>query len=340
MGNNASDRGVVKAAHVAAIEIGGTKLQIAIARAGHPEHLEAVWRTQIQREEGAAGILARIEEGFRELANSYDWGAIGIGFGGPISTRTGRATTSHQVRGWDDFDLAGWCRERWPVPLAVDNDCNVCALAEAVLGAGRGGQRVFYATVGTGIGGGFVVKGTIDGGDRPAVAEIGHLRPGLDATDPARTVESLASGLGMEQTLSRRIAAIPERERPEAVTQLLALCDNDVRQLNARLIAEAARNGNAWALETLEQAARVLGWALAQTTTLLAPDRIVLGGGVTSIGPSFLDPVTRWWQTYLFPPLAGSCQLVTSSLGDTVVLHGALLLVEQQAFVESSATDR
>lgn len=339
MGSDASDRRVVEGAYVAAIEIGGTKLQLAIARAGHPEHLEAVWRTQIRREEGAAGILARIEEGFAELAARYSWGAIGIGFGGPIHTRTGRTTTSHQVQGWDDFDLAGWCRERWPVPLAVDNDCNACALAEALLGAGRGGQRVFYATVGTGIGGGFVVKGAIDGGDRPAVAEIGHLRPGLEATDPARTVESLASGLGMEQTLARRMAAIPESKRPEAVTQLLALCDNDIRHLNARVIAEAARSGNAWALETLEQAARVLGWALAQTTTLLAPDRIVLGGGVTSIGPSFLDPVARWWQTYLFPPLAGSCQLVASSLGDTVVLHGALLLVEQRAFVESPATD-
>jgi len=334
----ASDAGTATRDRVerfAAIEIGGTKLQLAVARAGEPGRLEAVWRTQIQREEGAAGILARIEEGFRELAAEYTWDAIGIGFGGPIDTRTGRAITSHQVHGWDNFDLAGWCQARWPVPVAVDNDCNVCALAEAILGAGREGRRVFYTTVGTGIGGGFVVNGRIDGGERPAVAEIGHLRPGLEATDAARTVESLASGLGMEQTLRRRIESIPASDQPAAARQLLALCDHDIRNLDARRIAEAARAGNAWAIETLDQAARVLGWALAQATTLLAPDHIVLGGGVCSIGPTFLEPVARWWETYLFPPLAGSCQLVASSLGDSVVLHGALLLVEQQAFVET-----
>ena len=334
MASDAVNRSQRRQEHVAAIEIGGTKLQMAIARAGSPERLEAVWRTQIRREEGAAGILARIEEGFGELAADHRWDAIGIGFGGPVNTRTGRATTSHQVHGWNDFDLASWCQARWPVPVAIDNDCNVCALAEAVLGAGRGGRRVFYTTVGTGIGGGFVVNGQIDGAERPAVAEIGHLRPGLDATDPSRTVESLASGLGMEQTLKRRMESLPAGEIPEAPRQLLDLCRNDVRRLDARLIAEAARGGNAWALETLDQAARVLGWALAQTTTLLAPDRIVLGGGVCAIGPAFLEPVSRWWETYLFPPLRGTCQLVNSSLGDAVVLHGALLLIEQRAFAQ------
>lgn len=320
-------------AKLAAIEIGGTKLQLAIASSESLHQLEAVWRADIDRAAGAAGILRQIEEGMRILAQNHPWDAIGIGFGGPVNTRTGQVTTSHQVAGWDQFELGLWCNERWPVPVAIDNDCNVAALAEATLGAGQGFGRVLYVTVGTGIGGGFVIHGQIDGSERPAITEIGHLRPGLHATSASQTVESFASGLGMEQTLRRTVESLPRSSSgdfaSEAAEDLWNRCDRDWKKLNARIIAAAAADQNELARQTLQQGTQVLGWALAQATTLLAPERIVLGGGVTSI-PGFVEDADRWWQTYLFPPLAQSGQIVTALLGEHVVLYGGLLLAFQK----------
>lgn len=323
----------MQTASLAAIEIGGTKLQLGIASSDSLDQLQAVWRADIDRAAGAIGILAQIEEGMRVLSQDHRWNAIGIGFGGPVDTQTGRVTTSHQVHGWDHFELADWCHARWPVPVAVDNDCNVAALAEARLGAGRGFRRVLYVTVGTGIGGGFVIDGQIDGSERPAITEIGHLRPGLDATDSSQTVESLASGLGMEQTLRRSLEPLSTEslalEANGAARDLWNRCHGDWSGLNARLIAAAAADQNELAIRTLQQGTRVLGWALAQATTLLAPERLVLGGGVTSI-PGFVEQAEQWWQSYLFPPLAQSGQIVRAQLGDQVVLFGGLLLAYQK----------
>lgn len=312
---------------LAAIEIGGTKLQLAVGSSDAPERLEAIYRAEIRRQEGAEGILRQIEAGMHELARTHRWNAIGIGFGGPVDTRTGRVTTSHQVPGWDGFHLAQWCRERWPVPVVIDNDCNVAALAEAQLGAGRACRRVLYVTVGTGIGGGFVLDGRIDGSERPAITELGHLRPGLDATSSSQTVESMASGLGMEQSLRRQLESLSDQESPER-DDLWNRCQQDWQRLDARVIAAAAADQNGLARATLDRATQVLGWALAQATTLLAPERIVLGGGVTSID-RFVESAEHWWLTYLFPPLRGSCQWVRAELGDQVVLHGGLLLALQ-----------
>ncbi len=98
----------------------------------------------------------------------------------------------------------------------------MAALAEARFGAGRDKRSVFYVTVGTGVGGGLVLGGTLYGSDRPAIAEIGHLRPGLDATEPSQTVESLASGPGIEASIRTALAAAPGDD-PHAARLLSAL---------------------------------------------------------------------------------------------------------------------
>ncbi len=191
---------------IAGIEIGGTKLQVTLAETNTPQRLLTTCRWPVERARGAAGILAQLELGLDELLGDQPLAAIGIGFGGPVQQGESRVITSHQVAGWDQFALGDWCRSRWPVPIALGNDCNVAALAEAQLGAGQGTRRMLYVTVGTGIGGGLVVDGRVDAEQRPASAEIGHLRPGLNCAGPQQTVESMASGLGLERTAEQALA--------------------------------------------------------------------------------------------------------------------------------------
>lgn len=309
------------------IEIGGTKLQLAVGDGSSDRLIETV-RHNVNRSAGAEGILQQIKASAATLIAGHPIDAIGIGYGGPVDTQSGTTLISHQISGWENYQLSRWCRSQFAIPTYIDNDCNVAALAEAVLGAGRQSRRVFYVTVGTGIGGGLVVDGEIYGADRPAAAEIGHLRPGLSAIDRHQSVESVASGGGIE---SQTRARVREAENDPASIDLLTRCDGDLESLDGRTIAQAWMDGNRVASEAMRIATQTLGWAIAQVATITSPEVVVIGGGVSLIGSKFITAVEKSFETYLFTPLAGAVQIETAALGESVVLHGALLLAKQKA---------
>ncbi len=334
------------------IEIGGTKLQLGVGT-GDGAPLVALERRNVDAARGAAGILEQIDTVGAALLARYPVRRIGVGFGGPVDASTGRVVKSHQIAGWDNAPLRAWCENTLGKPTVIGNDCDAAALAEARFGAGRGRRIVFYVTVGTGVGGGLVINGQLHGADRPAVAEIGHLRPGLQADRPDDTVESIASGWGIAAAARARLAgevvapfealgADPQRQSPQQRLQRLAdvaeadkeyasdlwtRCGGDFERLDSRTIAQAASEGNELAREVLGHACQALGWAIAQVITLTAPEVIVVGGGVSLIGePLFFTPLRAAVQKYVFPPLANSYSIVPAELGELVVVHGALAL--------------
>jgi glucokinase len=258
---------------------------------------------------------------------------------------------SHQIDGWEDVELAKWCRERLGVPTRLQNDCDVAALAEARFGAGRNERVVFYVTVGTGVGGGLVVDRRLFHGAGPSVAEIGHLRPGLHSDHADDTVESVASGWGISAEAQSRIAdpdtqpLIPlearrsarqpaalrkrliaaEDAQEEYAADLRSRCDDKLDQLTAKMVAQAAADGNEIAREVLAHACRALGWAIGQMITLVSPGVVVVGGGVSLIeAPLFLLPLRAEVDRYVFPPLLKTFEIVPAALGELAVVHGAL----------------
>lgn len=326
-----------------AIEIGGTKLQLAIGSEAGPPLLE-IQRREIDPGAGATGILEQIELLAPPLLERHEVGAIGIGFGGPVDSATGVVTKSHQVQGWENFPLAAWCREKFSLPTVVRNDCDTAALAEATWGSGRDFQSVFYVTIGSGIGGGLVVDGKLQGDGTPAIAEIGHLRPGLLARLPEVTVEAIASGWGIASMAKKWISgdasndlarlgltspkfAYEDASKIAADLEALKTIAGDPEKITCRHVAQLAGEGNLIAHHTLDLATQTLGWAIAQMITLTAPQCIILGGGVSLMPePLFLNPVREQTAQYVFPPLADSYQIRPATLGEEVVLHGAVAL--------------
>ena len=202
-----------------AVEIGGTKLQVGVCdRHGRVRTLE---RRSVEREKGAAGIRAQIERLAPPLLAGVR--AIGVGFGGPFDVERGRAIRSHQIAGWDGFPVKRWFERKFHLPVFVDNDQNCAALAEATVGAGRGKRKVFYVTVGTGIGGGLVVDGELYNGRYGAV-EIGHVK--MFKRGRWRTVESLASGLAIE----RGVSTVPQAARylGVALANMIVIINPDI----------------------------------------------------------------------------------------------------------------
>jgi glucokinase len=304
------------------IEIGGTKLQLGVGDGTGPP-FAGFRRLDVDAARGAQTIREQIAQTGRELFAEFPIQAIGFGFGGPINAAAGIVTKSHQVEGWDNFPLAQWCTDQFGVPTFLGNDCDMAALAEARFGAGRGKRSVFYVTVGTGVGGGLVLDGKLYGSDRPAVAEIGHLRPGI-ARAARRTVESLASGPGIEASIRERLAAHPNTSD---AARLLERCQNNPRRLPARTVAEEAATGNRLAHAAMDRACGALGWAIAQVITLLAVEAVIVGGGVSLAGEAvFFEPLRRYVDDFVFPPLRNSYEILAPRLGEEVVVHGAVAM--------------
>lgn len=311
------------------IEIGGTKLQLGVGH-GDGSEFVAFERRDVVIANGGAGIRDQIRSVGRELVQRHGVERIAYGFGGPVLGAQGIVQTSHQVSGWDQFPLVEWTQQELGAPTTLGNDCDVACLAEACFGAASQAQSVLYITVGTGIGGGLVFDRKIHGTSRPAAAEIGHLRPGLDATSPKDTVESRAAGPGIaiatQQTLQKVIES--GQLTPDAV-DLLDRCGGHLESLTTKSIGESAVAGNLLARNQYASAARVLGWAVAQIITIVAPEVVVVGGGVSLVGEDlFFAPLRSAVQDYVFPPLARSFKLVPAALGESVVVHGALALAK------------
>lgn len=334
------------------IEIGGTKLQLGVGDGTRAELVELV-RADVQPERGAAEILRQILQLGERLVRAHRVTRIGFGFGGPVDAAAGRVIRSHHVNGWENCHLTQWCREQLGTPAVLGNDCDVAALAETHFGSGLGRQSVLFLTVGTGVGGGYVQRGQLLGTGRPAACEIGHLRPGLLAVEADQTVESLASGWGIAAAAQARLSGAVtgacraweahagpenrvERQRRLAdathadrasLDDLRRRCGGNPDHLTAQLVAVAAADGNEVAQRVLDHACRVLGWAIAQAVTLLAPEVVVVGGGVALMGEQqFFAPLRREVARYVFPPLRETFIIEPAALGEAVVVHGALYL--------------
>lgn len=300
------------------VEIGGTKLQLGLGLGdGALIDLE---RRSVDPSAGAEGIRAQIEEAAvallgRNSARPSDLGAVGIGFGGPVDVGRGVVTVSNQIEGWAGFPIADWARRALGVSRVVlQNDADTAALGEARFGAGVGCDPVLYVTIGSGIGGGLVIGGAIYRGSGRGAIEIGHLIVG------DTTLEGIASGWSIAREARRLVEGTTEGP-------LLRLAGDDPSRITTELVARAVREGDEAAGRALELARSAMGRALAHAVTLLAPRRIILGGGVSLMGEAlWFGPIRDEVAACVFPALLGSYDIVSAALGEEVVVHGALAL--------------
>jgi len=311
------------------IEIGGTKLQLGVGR-GDGRPLVALERFAVDPSQGAEAIRRQIAAAGGLLLREHPVRGMGIGFGGPVDSARGCPVTSFHVRGWDSFPIVEWCRNTFGLPVVLANDADTAGLAEARFGAGRGRRVVFYVTVGSGIGGGLFIDGRPYLGGCGIASELGHLRPGLHARRRDQTVEAVASGWGIANNARASLASSGDCSVDRDAAELLSLCGGDPSRLDARMIAAAAAKGNELAQDALRDGCRTLGWAIAQVISLLGPNAVVIGGGVSLIGEElFFAPLRREVARYVYGPLSNAYSMLAAALGEEVVVHGALALARE-----------
>jgi len=307
------------------IEIGGTKLQIVQGDAEGT--IGRRWRATVDRGRGGPGILEQLRAGIDELTGGGAGGAdrpaaIAVGFGGPVDRSTGRVRVSHQIEGWEDFPLRNWVSEAGGAPAVLENDANTAALGEALCGAGRGSDPVFYVTLGSGVGGGLVAGGAIYHGASPGEAEFGHVRLDRDGT----TVESRCSGWAVDARV-RRLAT-------EEPASFLARSLPSTLGGEARLLAPALNAGDPAAGRVIREVAADLAFALSHAVHLFHPRVIVLGGGLSLVGESLRTAVAAHLPLHVMEAFAPGPEVRLAALGEDAVPAGALCLAGRAARFE------
>jgi glucokinase len=292
----------VSAQRVIGVDLGGTKILAgAIDVEGRVVERNEVPTPTSSQEELLEGIAAAIEP----LAGNGA-GAIGLGIPSVIDRTTGRALGSINIP-LTDFSLHDLLGERFGIPVAVENDANVAALAEWKLGAGRGAENLVLLTLGTGVGGGVIMDGALYRG----WAELGHVvvvADGPPCQGPCTGrghVEAVASGNAADRAA--------EKLWGEGAT--------------AEILVGRAEEGDPAALEALAGIGHLLGAAIGSFINVFAPELTIVGGGFGIAASEFLLPSAREVATReaLAPARAG-IRIVKAELGSDAGLIGAGLL--------------
>ncbi len=243
--------------------------------------------------------------------------AVGIGFGGPVDTRTGEVRASFLSSGWEGLPLGRLMAERLGIVTWLANDADAAGLGEATFGAGRGASSLLYVNVGTGVGGAVILDGRLHLGANSSAGEIGHMVvcPDGPLCECGRRgcVQALSSGTAVARH-ARALLAVEGA--------MSALAELPREEITGAHVGEAAREGDALAEDAVGEAARWLGLALANAADLLDPERIVIGGGVVDRGEVFLAQTRASFRSHAFGPAAAT-EIVQAELGYDAGVIGA-----------------
>ena len=276
-----------------AVDIGGTKFAVALFEGDKMVRRES---RPTDREGARDWMLQQVVGIAREWKREASFERCGIGFGGPVDFDDQRVAFSTHIGGWNDFKLTAFLADALGVPAIMDNDANAGALGEAVYGAGRGHDPLFYMTLSTGIGGGIYAGGKIWRGADGWAGEIGHvsIRPdGPECLCKARgCFERLCCGLWLEHDYGK-----PAKE--------LLRDPNFV----ARYVVDLA-----------------LG--LKACIMLLNPSRIVIGGGISNAGAALFGPLRAELDRQITDWSGARVDVEPAALGNDSVLYGALALAK------------
>ncbi len=304
------------------VDMGGTKLLAGAVDTGLSVHHRAQ-RTLTGLDQSA--VLDIAVQAVQEVRQEAGDEIAAVGFGIPclMDQRTGRGVVAVNLP-LADIPFGAIMAERLGLPVFVDNDANLAMLAEHRAGAARGADEALLLTIGTGIGGGMILRGELYRGAIGAAAELGHVvidkdGPPCQGNCPNHgCVESLASGTALARE-ALRLA----RERPESgLGRALA----QGRELAGPLVTELAHDGDAAALEVLDVIGTNLGVALASFTNIFNPEVIVIGGGVIGAGELLLEPARREVARRSLPPSRDEVRIVAAQFGVEAGMVGAAAL--------------
>jgi len=314
------------------IDIGGTKIAIAVADTDG--NLLSRRRIPTRPELGPSvaleSICLSIEELIAEIGARLI--AIGVGCPGPLDIEKGLVLSPANLRSWNRVPIVDKLSAHFGVDVVFDNDANAAALGECIFGAGRDSNRVFYVTISTGIGGGIVLNGELYNGVANGAGEVGHsiVKPdGIRCNcGSIGCLETICSGTHIARRIKERI----DSGTPSLLRDLAA----DGRDPSAQMLIEAVRRDDSVASDLWDETCRYLAIGLGNAITILAPDVLIVGGGISAAGDLLLDPLRELIPNYVSMIPAERIRVVAAALGQDSGLYGAVALARSTNAIRST----
>jgi glucokinase len=321
--------------YIIGVDLGGTTIATGAMPADGSR--EIAMRTRLTlAERGADGVVDRIVAAVEDViaatiaetgCSRGDFLGVGIGAPGPLDRERGLVVIAPNL-GWRDFPLRDRIADRLGLPATLDNDANCATLGEWWCGAARGGRNVVGLTIGTGIGGGLILNGTLYHGSADVAGEIGHST--IDSTGRRckcgnyGCLEAYASGPAIAERAREAIAG----DEQSIISRMV---DGDLRAITAQTVYDAAKQGDETAREVVRDTARFLGTGVANLVNIFNPDVVVLAGGVTYAGDALFEPLRAEVRRRAFKPAVDACRIVPGSLSGSAGVVGAVATFKAQA---------
>ena len=290
---------------VIGVDLGGTKILAGVVdRDGTVERRRELPTPLESQDELLRGLASAVEDVLED-----DVAAIGFGIPSTIDQRSGKAVTSVNIP-LADLDLRAWMRERFGLPVGIDNDANAATLAEWAHGAGRGTRHMVMLTLGTGVGGGLILDGKPYRGAIGAGAELGHMVIDLDGPP----CQGACTGRGhLEALASGHAATMAAREQFGPA-------------VDAHRLVRLANEGDTAAVALLAELGRRLGAGIASLVNIFNPELVVVGGGFSAAGDFLLEPARELVAREALSPARELVRIVRAELGTAAGLVGAGLV--------------
>ena len=225
---------------------------------------------------------------------------------------------------WRDYDMAGAMRKQFGVPFYVGNDVNLGVLGEYHFGAARGYKNIVGFFVGTGLGGGLILNGSLFTGNQFKAAEYGHMI--LDPEGPLCNcgqrgcLEAFSSKQGMSAYIRQQISRGRESLMADAVQEGV---------FRSKKLVKALEAGDKVAMEAVDRACHWLAVATGNMINTISPDLILYGGGVIeALGDLFLEKILAEVDRYCMPQIRSTVEIKNAALGDDSILYGDLARIK------------
>lgn len=302
------------------IDIGGTTVKMGLFEEDGTiaDKWEIVTRTENKGEAILPDIAASVNEKLKEKGISKE-NVLGIGAGVPAPVSEDGVVNGTANLGWEYKEVKRELEEMTGISVTVENDANVAALGEMWKGGGRGNKNMIMVTLGTGVGGGVIVRGHILSGAHGAGGEIGHLCVNYDETDSCGCgnhgcLEQYASATGIVRLAKKKLASWTE----ETVL--------NAENVSAKSVFDGVKAGDKAADEIAVEFGEYLGHALANLAAVIDPSAIVIGGGVSKAGEILLKYIEKPFFDRAFFANK-SVKFALAELGNEAGICGAAKLV-------------
>lgn len=286
---------------------------------------------------GPATVIRQIAYAIRELlSNSKGAEIIGIGIGAPGVVGLDGGVVKHppNFSGWTEVSLGEEIQKEFRIPVKVENDANVAALAEARFGAGRGHRDFLFVIWGTGVGGGIILDGKIYRGPHGGAGEIGHMT--IDYNGPVcgcgnrGCVEAYVGQRHLSQRTRERLEALLSAQKSlpgGSSSKIVELVQGNFELIEPYIISMAAQQGDLLAKEILEEAGELLGVGLASVLNVLDLRYVIIGGGISAAEQFVFDAIERSVRSRVLKGSKEDIHVVPAQLGNAAGILGAASLV-------------